>query len=73
MRTQDIAPSPEGKNVTMGAYVRDVFLEQVLPVLPTYCACSYVLSSARWALTFVVVATTCSVGPIMGLACMRVK
>ena len=41
MRTQDIAPSPEGKNVTMGAYVRDVFLEQVLPVLPTH-------SAGRW-------------------------
>lgn len=28
---QDIAPSPEGKNVSMGAFVRDVFLEQVTP------------------------------------------
>ncbi|KAK9838529.1 hypothetical protein WJX81_005763 [Elliptochloris bilobata] len=26
--TEEIAPSPEGKNVSMGAYVRDVFLEQ---------------------------------------------
>ena len=68
---QDIAPSPEGKNVTTGAYVRDVFLEQVLPVLPTYCGCSYVFSSAHWALTFVVVAMTCSVGPNMGLACVK--
>lgn len=30
---QEIAPSPEGKNVTMGAFVRDVFLEQVAPAL----------------------------------------
>ncbi len=28
---QDLAPSPEGKNVSMGAFVRDVFLEQVVP------------------------------------------
>ncbi len=28
---QDLAPSPEGKNVSMGAFVRDVFLEQVAP------------------------------------------
>ena len=33
VRMQEIAPSPEGKNVAMGAFVRDVFLEQVAPVL----------------------------------------
>ena len=37
---QDIAPSPEGKNVSMGAFVRDVFLEQVTPCRQAYaCRC----------------------------------
>ena len=57
---QDLAPSPEGKNVSMGAFVRDVFLEQVAPCWRIWfppcpqapCRMRPVLPLARLALLF---------------------